>query len=269
MFAVVLAQLIASRLSPDSIYSIKLRRLGGYGDAQLEIGALDMLLVADAMSDEVPSVQPHLPLEVLARHARTAETRSWVVLGEDDRLAGIVSLKDLEQPVLDADLAGRTVADVMTASPMTCQPGETLRDAFKRFTLHDVFQIPVIDPDDPGKVVGMLRRTEMLWAFKELSDEQQRLLGRKDLVPSDVRGEAVQIELEVHAAHDGIALRQVRDIRFPEDAIVALLRRGGRVVVPRGFTRVEPGDVLTLITTTEHEHELRGWLSRLERDEPA
>jgi len=31
-------------------------------------------------------------------------------------------------------------------------------------------------------------------------------------------------------------------------------------VVPRGFTRVEPGDVLTLITTRQYEGELRDWV---------
>ena len=44
----------------------------------------------------------------------------------------------------------------------------------------------------------------------------------------------------------------------------SVLRRGDRVVVPRGFTRVEPGDILTLITTREHEEELRGWVARVE-----
>ena len=262
MFAVVLAQLIASRISPDSIYSIKLRRLGGYGPTPLEVATLDMLLVADAMSDEVPSVPPELPLEELARTARTGVARSWVVLDEDDRMVGIVSVKDLEQPVLDGDLSGRTVSDVMTASPMTCNPGETLREAFRRFSDNDVYQIPVLDPDDPERVVGVLRRTELLWAFKQLSDEQQRLLARRDLVPTDVRGEAVQIELEVSEAHERLALRSLRDFDLPDQAIVALLRRGDRVVVPRGFTRVEPGDVLTLLTTSEHEHELRAWIER-------
>jgi len=47
----------------------------------------------------------------------------------------------------------------------------------------------------------------------------------------------------------------------PEHSLIALLRRGERVVVPRGFTRVEPGDVLTLITTRSHEASLRSWIA--------
>jgi hypothetical protein len=37
-------------------------------------------------------------------------------------------------------------------------------------------------------------------------------------------------------------------------------------VVPRGFTKIEPGDVLTLITTREHEQELIEWVAARRRD---
>jgi Trk K+ transport system NAD-binding subunit len=50
-------------------------------------------------------------------------------------------------------------------------------------------------------------------------------------------------------------------VRVPEHALIALLRRGDRVVVPRGFTTIESGDILTLITTRQHEDELRDWVA--------
>ena len=48
---------------------------------------------------------------------------------------------------------------------------------------------------------------------------------------------------------------------MPAEALIALLRRGDRVVVPRGFTRVEPGDVLTFITTRRHRSTLEAWIT--------
>jgi CBS-domain-containing membrane protein len=177
-------------------------------------------------------------------------------------MAGIVSVTDLEQAIVEGDMAGRTVADVMTRAVVTCTPGETLRQAFRRFTEHDVFQIPVLDPQDGGEVVGMLRRAEMMWAYKELADEHQRLVERTDALPGDSRFESVHAELHVTPEHQGVCDRAVRDIRVPEHALIALLRRGDRVVVPRGFTRVESGDILTLITTRRHEQELREWIAK-------
>ncbi len=262
MLAVVVAQLLASRIDPDSIYSIKLRRRGALSAPRAELGTLDLLLVADAMTEEIPSIRSDAKLDDLAAKARRDRSHSWVVLDVGDHIAGIVSVTDLEQAIVEGDMAGRTVADVMTRAVVTCTPEETLRHAFRRFTEHDVFQIPVLDPQDGGKVVGVLRRTEMMWAYKELADEHQRLMERSDALPVDSRFESAHVELQVTPSHRGVCDRAVRDIQVPEHALIALLRRGDRVVVPRGFTRVESGDVLTLITTRQHEQELREWIAR-------
>jgi Trk K+ transport system NAD-binding subunit len=121
--------------------------------------------------------------------------------------------------------------------------------------------VPVVDPEEPNKVEGVLRRREMMWAFKELSDEHQRLIERTNALPSEKRFETVSVELEVTTFHASICNHAIREIKVPEYSLIALLRRGTRVVVPRGFTRVEPGDILTLITTREHERGLRAWVS--------
>ncbi|MFV2008158.1 MAG: TrkA C-terminal domain-containing protein [Longimicrobiales bacterium] len=47
--------------------------------------------------------------------------------------------------------------------------------------------------------------------------------------------------------------------------ILHRLRRGERIVVPRGFTRVEPGDRLTFITTRRHRAKLEAWIATTRR----
>jgi len=258
MLSVVLAQLIASRIDPDSIYSIKLRRRGAL-TSPTELGTLDLLVTADAMTEDVPSVPIDMPLAALADRAREDRSRSWVVLDAESRLRGIVSVADLERGIVEGEPLGGTVADIMTVAVVTCRPGETLRSAFRRFTEREVYQIPVVDPDDPNVVIGVLRRTELMWAFRELSEEHQRLLARTNALPADGRFDAVHVEHQV-VPNDAFSDRRIRDVTVPEHALIALLRRGERVVVPRGFTKIESGDVLTLITTRQHQRALRAWV---------
>ena len=260
MLCVVLAQIIASRRDPDSIYSIKLRRLGGMSRTA-EMGTLDILLVVDAMADTVPSVRPDLSLEEFADRVREDHARSWVVLDDNEELAGMVAVSDLERAIVEGGFKESTVGDVMTRSVVTCLPGETLRQAFRRFTERDVYQLPVLEDAGSNRVAGVLRRTEMMWAYKELADEHQRLLDRTEAIPRNVRGSSVHLDVQVTRDQTGMCFRPIRDIRVPEQALIALLRRGERVVVPRGFTRVEPGDVLTFITTREHEARVRAWIA--------
>jgi CIC family chloride channel protein len=263
MFAVVVSYLMASAVYHDSIYSIKLRRRGALASPRKEMGVLDLLLVTDALSLDFETVPPALPLEDLAERARAGKARSWLVVNEDGRLAGIVAETDLEEAIVRGRAGEATVADIMTTALITCTPGESLRAAFRRFADRAVFQIPVVEDDDPTQVVGVLRRNELLWAYKELADEHQRLLEKTGAEVSSPRGESVQLEVQVQEGQAELCFRRIREVTLPPDTLIVLLRRGERAVVPKGDTRVEPGDVLVLLTTRAQEHLLRDWIGGL------
>ena len=260
MFAVVVAHLMASAIYHDSIYSIKLRRKGALAATQQEMGVLDLLLVTDAMSPEFETVPPDLSLDDLAEVAREGRVRSWLVVGPDDLLLGIVTETDLEAAIVSGRAEDDTVRDIMTTALTTCTPGEPLRTAFRRFADRAVYQIPVVEVDDPRKVTGVLRRNELLWAFKELADEHQSLLQRTGTEVTPRHGESVQMEIQVREGLQDLCFRRIREITLPGGTLIALMRRGERALVPKGDTRVEPGDVLVLLTTRDQEEAVRRWI---------
>jgi Trk K+ transport system NAD-binding subunit len=51
--------------------------------------------------------------------------------------------------------------------------------------------------------------------------------------------------------------RALRDVSFPEACLVAIIRRAGETIVPRGSTEVLEGDWLTVIGSTRGIGELR------------
>jgi CIC family chloride channel protein len=263
MFAVVVSHLMASAIYQDSIYSIKLRRKGAMNAPRQEMGILDLLLVTDAMSMEFERVSPDTPVEEMSQKARSGRTRSWLVMDTEDHLRGMVTETDLEEAIVQGRAAEATVGDIMTTSLITCTPGEPLRTAFRRFSERAVNQIPVVEDDDPGLVTGVLRRSELLWAYKELADEHQRLLDRTgdEGIPS--HSDSVQMEVQVREGQSRLCLRKIREISLPKDTLIVLLRRGDRAVVPKGDTRVEPGDVLVFLTTRHEEDRLREWIGGL------
>jgi CIC family chloride channel protein len=263
MFAVVVAHLMASAVYQDSIYSIKLRRKGALSAPRKEMGILDLLLVTDAMSPEYETVSQDLSLDELAARARAGKTRSWLVLGPADDLRGMVTETDLEDAIVSGRVAESTVKDIMTTALITCTPGEPLRSAFRRFADRAVFQIPVVEDDDPTKVAGVLRRNELLWAYKELADEHQRLLDKTGVEVAPDHGESVQMEVQVEEGQDSLCFRRIRRVILPKDTLIVFLRRGERGLVPKGDTKIEPGDVLTFLTTPDQEGALREWIGDL------
>jgi len=205
----------------------------------------------------------------LAKLAQSRRTRSWPVAGSDGELRGIVTETDLERALLveldSADSPELCVRDVMTTAVTTCIPGDTLRTAFGRFTEKDVQQIPVLDQDDESTLVGVIRRHDMLWAYRKLMDEHQELMDKASVLVRDPKEDAVQIEVQVDAGDRSVANRLVRDIRVPPHALIVLVRRGERSFIPKGNSRIEAGDVLVLLTTRRHEVELRSWTSAWHR----
>jgi CIC family chloride channel protein len=260
MFAVVVAHLMASAIYRDSIYSIKLRRKGGLAAPKQEMGVLDLILVADAMTFDFETVRDILPVEDLANLAKAGKVRSWLVLDESDGLSGIVTETDLELAIVSGGPQDAKVRDIMTTALTTCTPGESLRIAFRRFADRAVYQIPVVEENDPRKVAGVLRRNELLWAFKELSDEHQRLLQKTGAEVAPSHEDSVQLEVQVKEGSEDLCFQRIRDVALPKGTLIVLLRRGDRAVVPKGDTRVEPGDVLVLLTTRDQEDLVREWI---------
>lgn len=63
-------------------------------------------------------------------------------------------------------------------------------------------------------------------------------------------GEAEVIEAQVLGT-SAISGKAVRDSDLPEASIIGLIRKGQRIIVPRGDTRIEEGDILTIFAMRE------------------
>jgi CIC family chloride channel protein len=259
MLAVVVSHLTKSHVFADSIYSIKLRRLGGMEGPRREVSVLDMLLVADAMQEDFDTVGPDLLAEDLLNQGRTKRTRSWPVVDSAGELAGIVTETDLLAVVAGGERT-LTVRDVMSTSVVTLRPGDTLREAFRRFAERDIQQIPVVEDQDGRRLAGVLRRHEMVWAYKTLSDEHQQLLDNVARTTSPGLEDVVQTEFAVSRRDRRVAGLLLREVELPPEVLVTLVRRRGSLFVPDGNTRVKAGDLLVLMTTREHESELESWI---------
>ncbi len=69
------------------------------------------------------------------------------------------------------------------------------------------------------------------------------------------------VEFPVEGSH-AIAGHMVREAGLPRDALLNVIIRGEQAILPRGSTRVEPGDRLHLLVRQEAAVELRGLLRR-------
>lgn len=259
MSATVMGTFISQRISKDSMYTVKLRQRGIHiGDAP-EVNLMDAVTVGEAMETTVESVPPDMPVSKLIEKMRVSHENGFLVLDED-RLLGIVTAHDVEEAVLTRPPHELQVKDIYTRNVVVCRPEQTLSVALSQFGAHSYGRLPVIDPQHPARVIGVLRRQSVISACIQAQLRSDELLARADQYQHLSRRAAMVIETAPVTAHAALAGVYVRDAAFPPEAILGALRRGNDTVVPRGSTLILPGDELVLLTTQDHSEAIRQWL---------
>jgi CIC family chloride channel protein len=166
MLAVVTATLLnRSLMGGESIYTLKLLRRGVRIQHGRDIDVLQRVRVEDVMTRQVVTMHPDNSLDELTKTFLRTNRHALVVLDDDKRLVGIVSLSDLRRVDEEQRSAGLAVGDIMTRSLITAFPDETLDVALRRMGPGDLSRLPVVVRGDPSRLVGVLRRNDLVRAY--------------------------------------------------------------------------------------------------------
>lgn len=132
-------------------------------DRNLEI--LQEMSVAEAMHESWVILKD--TQSVLEAGLALIQGRSYSALVFDctDRLMGIISLQDIERAIAlgesDSGIVPgieQAIAQICTREVLYAYPDEWLSEALDRMAARGLRQLPVVDPDDPHRVLGLLDR---------------------------------------------------------------------------------------------------------------
>ena len=166
MMTCILSALTASQLKRESIYTMKLVRRGIDVRAGKEISILKSLSVRDFMIRDVAFVSEIMPLSGFLHLIKESTHMYFPVVNDKEELVGIISLRDIRPILLEESLMDLVIAkDIMTEDVITLTTDENLYDAMGKFAIKDIGQLPVVQKDNPKRVVGMLKRTDMILAY--------------------------------------------------------------------------------------------------------
>ncbi len=261
MLATSVATVLADRVHPSTLYTEPLERRGISYRATEDIDVLQVVDVREVMTADPAAVPADMTVPELREwFRRTRHHGAPVVTLADDgglRLVGIVTLSDvaaLEDPGETGDLAsmeartrGLTAADICTTSPLTVVPEDPVYRAVQRMAALDVGRLPVVDPDDPERLVGLVRRGDVLTAYqramsRSLASQRHEAARRlRDL------GGAQFIE-SVVVEEAPAAGRRIADVDWPEGTVLTSVQRGGDLIVPSGETVLRAGDEVVALS---------------------
>ncbi|RMF88946.1 MAG: CBS domain-containing protein [Nitrospinota bacterium] len=245
MLATVMSTFLAERAYAESIYTLKLSRRGIRLLRGRVVDIMEGILVGEAMSVDVETVPMDMPVQEVAHKLTRSHHHGFMVLDENKELYGIVSLQDVEKAMSQGNTENLCARDIATTSLLTVYPDDTLLTALERLDTRDVGRLPVVDPQNPKKIVGLIRRYDIIRAYHRaiLRREaiQQRLVHRQ----LEERPEVDFVELVLDRSSPAVG-RRIDEIPLPYDALIVAIRRNGHTMIPHGNTVLKPGDHITV-----------------------
>lgn len=173
MAAVGLSVWIIERVKPisDRTPTVQTTELKEEPNQELEM--LNVLSVGEAMHEQFVSLVASLSVVEGALKLTRQQAHSALVFDEDGKLVGILSLQDINRAVSGAEkslqksealadsliaetLNAMTVDSICTKDLLYAYKNETLAEAKARMSTRGLRQLPVIDEQDPGIVLGIL-----------------------------------------------------------------------------------------------------------------
>jgi CIC family chloride channel protein len=244
LFAVAVSLLVSKRLQSDSVYTLALAKAGIRLERGRDVEVLEGITVGEVMQSDVASLAESETLAAAADVFTRTRTHGLPVLDDAGALVGILTIQDVERAQGNGGAA--TVGAACTREPLVAHPDETIGAALRRMGARDIGRLPVVPRDDPRRLVGILRRADLVRAYDVALT--RRAVSRHRVVEARLGAmSGAGVEEIVVAPGAPCAGRRVADCAWPRECVLASVRRGSRVVIPDGDTVLEPGDVFVVV----------------------
>ncbi|MFO0956991.1 MAG: chloride channel protein [Isosphaeraceae bacterium] len=132
------------------------------------VDVLEDILVKDVgvRSAGIERIAAATPFRDLIRLVANSTETLFPVIDGDGRLTGVFTLRDLRIALLGSDWGPLVLADDLAHRPVVAvTPEDNLHTALRRLTELNIDEIPVVAPDDPARLLGLLGRRELTAAY--------------------------------------------------------------------------------------------------------
>jgi len=177
LVACVAADAVTVLLMKRSILTEKMARRGHHVMREYIVNPLHLMRVADVMEKDVPTVPASLPVAGLFQRLADedpvmARRQEWAVVDDAERLVGLVTRGDLVRALDRDDDEAATVEELGSRRLVVTHADELLEEATAKMIAHDIGRLPVVDRDDPSRLVGLLGRAGVMAVWLYASREE-------------------------------------------------------------------------------------------------
>jgi len=177
MAASVAALGVTVLLMRRSILTEKLARRGHHITREYSIDMFELSRVRDVMDNEAPTIPGTLKLsdfsDRIARgDSELSRRQGTLVVDDQSRLVGIITRGDIVRALRQNHKEEMTVEQACSKNLVSAFPDEPLHAALTKMLERNVGRLPVVDRDQPRRIVGYLGRAAILSARMKMHEEE-------------------------------------------------------------------------------------------------
>ncbi len=252
MAGVIVSLLVAERLHKELIYTLKLSRRGITLRSGVDIDVMESVKVEEIMVPDPEPVLADIPISFLESEFIRTGRIGFPVVNENGSLFGIVSLEDYRRTVSakGKDISQVLIRDIATRNLITVYPDESVGAALRKMAPRDISRLPVVARDDPTRLVGLIRRNDIVRAYEVGALRREEARRREGVTEAIDDTQAVFIDISI-APNSLVIGKTISELHFPKTAVLVSIRRGRALVIPKGETIIQAGDNITALC--DHE----------------
>ncbi len=261
MLATVVSTLFSRLMNKESVYTLKLSRRGVHLDQGRDIDVMQGVRVGEIMTTDVHVVSPEMPLSSLAEAFLNSHHHGFPVVGSDGDLVAVVTIQDFDKSLEEERIEGRTVGDIATCDDLlVAYPDEPVWEALRRLSVRDVGRLPVLERIDSRHLVGIVRRSDIIRAYKVAIINRSHHQHKAETLKLEKLDDSTFLHLVIPQDAMVVGMR-VKEVDLPEDCLIVSVLRGKNQQAVHGNTIIHAGDKITVFTNEECSSLVRDRLS--------
>jgi CIC family chloride channel protein len=256
IMTVGLSTVLSQYLRGSSIYTLKLVKRGIPLERDRDVDVMRGLSVSEVMTQDPDVVRADMSLQGLADTFTRTRHHGFPVLDTHGNFAGVVTIQDLERAMTHDSVSGLAVNDIVRQDCVTVYPDDSLSKALRLMSERGFGRVPVVSRENPERLVGLLRRGDIIRAYRYAVLRKLESQHRKESVRLGRMTDTEILEIPLAPGMAAVG-RRIRDLHLPQQALITTIRRGEDVFIAHGETLLQPGDTVVILTKRKAVNELR------------
>ena len=169
MISCIASLVIVQKFYGYSIYESKLLKKGVSIVRGHDVTILRTMIITDYIDTRYESLNDKTQLRDIILNIRESRYPHFLVVNDEDELVGMLSMRDLKNCLPEIEDLNELIiaADIMTKNVYCIAQDDNLATAFKIFEGKHISTLPVVDVQNPKKVIGVLTKNDLILAYNQ------------------------------------------------------------------------------------------------------